>query len=67
MIAAVMAEAKEKMDKSVEAAKDDFSNVRTGRGEPRAVPEDPRRLLRQRRRRSRSSPACSTLEPARYS
>ena len=34
MIAAVMAEAKEKMDKSVEAAKDDFSNVRTGRANP---------------------------------
>ena len=31
MISDVLAEAKEKMHKSVEAAKDDFSNVRTGR------------------------------------
>ena len=34
MIADVMAEAKDKMGKSVEAAKDDFSNVRTGRANP---------------------------------
>ncbi|CAN5143810.1 ribosome recycling factor [soil metagenome] len=34
MISDVLTEAKEKMDKSVEAAKDDFSNVRTGRANP---------------------------------
>ncbi len=34
MIADVLAEAKDKMQKSVEAAKDDFSNVRTGRANP---------------------------------
>lgn len=34
MISDVLAEAKEKMHKSVEAAKDDFSNVRTGRANP---------------------------------
>ena len=34
MIADVMAEAKDKMHKSVEAAKDDFGNVRTGRANP---------------------------------
>jgi ribosome recycling factor len=34
MISDVLAEAKDKMQKSVEAAKDDFSNVRTGRANP---------------------------------
>ena len=34
MIADVLTEAKDKMRKSVEAAKDDFSNVRTGRANP---------------------------------
>ena len=34
MIADVLAEAKEKMSKSVDAAKDDFANVRTGRANP---------------------------------
>lgn len=34
MIADVLAEAKDKMQKSVEAAKDDFGNVRTGRANP---------------------------------
>ncbi|MCU1546554.1 MAG: ribosome recycling factor [Homoserinimonas sp.] len=34
MITDVLAEAKEKMSKSVEAAKDDFANVRTGRANP---------------------------------
>jgi ribosome recycling factor len=34
VISDVLAEAKDKMDKSVEAAKDDFSNVRTGRANP---------------------------------
>jgi ribosome recycling factor len=34
VISDVLAEAKEKMHKSVEAAKDDFSNVRTGRANP---------------------------------
>lgn len=34
MIADVMAEAKDKMQKSVEAAKEDFGNVRTGRANP---------------------------------
>ena len=34
MISDVLAEAREKMDKSVEAAKEDFSNVRTGRANP---------------------------------
>ncbi len=34
MISDVLAEAKDKMHKSVEAAKDDFSNVRTGRANP---------------------------------
>ena len=34
MIADVMAEARDKMNKSVEAAKDDFGNVRTGRANP---------------------------------
>lgn len=34
MISDVLAEAKDKMAKSVEAAKDDFSNVRTGRANP---------------------------------
>ena len=34
MIPEVLAEAKDKMHKSVEAAKDDFSNVRTGRANP---------------------------------
>lgn len=34
MISDVLAEAKDKMGKSVEAAKDDFSNVRTGRINP---------------------------------
>ncbi|MCU1421911.1 MAG: ribosome recycling factor [Microbacteriaceae bacterium] len=34
MIADVLAEAKEKMTKSVDAAKDDFANVRTGRANP---------------------------------
>ncbi|MET4703928.1 ribosome recycling factor [Frigoribacterium sp. UYMn621] len=34
MIFDVLAEAKDKMHKSVEAAKDDFSNVRTGRANP---------------------------------
>lgn len=34
MISDVLAEAKDKMTKSVEAAKDDFSNVRTGRANP---------------------------------
>lgn len=34
MISDVLAEAKEKMDKSVETAKDDFGNVRTGRANP---------------------------------
>jgi ribosome recycling factor len=34
VISDVIAEAKDKMHKSVEAAKDDFSNVRTGRANP---------------------------------
>ncbi|AWB89599.1 ribosome recycling factor [Salinibacterium hongtaonis] len=34
MISEVLAEAKDKMGKSVEAAKDDFANVRTGRANP---------------------------------
>ena len=34
MISDVLAEAKDKMHKSVEAAKDDFSTVRTGRANP---------------------------------
>lgn len=34
MIADVLAEARDKMHKSVEAAKDDFGNVRTGRANP---------------------------------
>jgi len=34
VIPEVLAEAKDKMHKSVEAAKDDFSNVRTGRANP---------------------------------
>ncbi len=34
MISDVLAEAREKMDKSVETAKDDFGNVRTGRANP---------------------------------
>jgi ribosome recycling factor len=34
VISDVLAEAKDKMSKSVEAAKDDFSNVRTGRANP---------------------------------
>jgi len=34
VIADVMAEAKDKMQKSVEAAKEDFGNVRTGRANP---------------------------------
>jgi ribosome recycling factor len=34
VISDVLAEAKDKMHKSVEAAKDDFSNVRTGRANP---------------------------------
>lgn len=34
MISDVLAEAKDKMSKSVEAAKDDFANVRTGRANP---------------------------------
>ncbi len=34
VISDVLAEAREKMHKSVEAAKDDFSNVRTGRANP---------------------------------
>ncbi|MET4782591.1 ribosome recycling factor [Glaciihabitans sp. UYNi722] len=34
MISDVLAEAKDKMHKSVEAAKDEFSNVRTGRANP---------------------------------
>jgi len=34
VISDVLAEAREKMDKSVEAAKEDFSNVRTGRANP---------------------------------
>ena len=34
MISDVLAEAKDKMAKSVEAAKDDFANVRTGRANP---------------------------------
>ena len=34
MISDVMAEAKDKMTKSLEAAKEDFSNVRTGRANP---------------------------------
>lgn len=34
MISEVLAEAKDKMGKSVEAAKDDFGNVRTGRANP---------------------------------
>lgn len=34
MISDVLAEAKDKMAKSVEAAKEDFSNVRTGRANP---------------------------------
>ncbi len=34
MITDVLAEAKEKMDKAVEAAKDDFATVRTGRANP---------------------------------
>ncbi|MEQ1735372.1 MAG: ribosome recycling factor [Rhodoglobus sp.] len=34
MITDVLAEAKEKMDKAVEAAKDDFGTVRTGRANP---------------------------------
>ncbi|MHB1172920.1 MAG: ribosome recycling factor [Lacisediminihabitans sp.] len=34
MISDVLAEAKDKMQKSVEAAKDDFANVRTGRANP---------------------------------
>jgi ribosome recycling factor len=34
VISDVLAEAKEKMHKSVESAKDDFSNVRTGRANP---------------------------------
>ena len=34
MITDVLAEAKDKMHKSVEAAKDDFGNVRTGRANP---------------------------------
>jgi ribosome recycling factor len=34
VIADVLAEAKEKMTKSVDAAKDDFANVRTGRANP---------------------------------
>lgn len=34
MISDVLAEAKEKMDKAVEAAKDDFGTVRTGRANP---------------------------------
>ena len=34
MISDVLAEAKEKMQKSLEAAKDDFANVRTGRANP---------------------------------
>ncbi|MCU1527622.1 MAG: ribosome recycling factor [Frondihabitans sp.] len=37
MISDVLAEAKDKMHKSVEAAKDDFSNVRTGRANPALV------------------------------
>ncbi|MBX3098791.1 MAG: ribosome recycling factor [Salinibacterium sp.] len=34
MISDVLAEAKEKMDKALEAAKDDFGTVRTGRANP---------------------------------
>ena len=34
MISDVLAEAKEKMSKAVEVAKDDFSGVRTGRANP---------------------------------
>ena len=34
MISDVLAEAQEKMQKSLEAAKDDFANVRTGRANP---------------------------------
>ena len=34
MISDVLAEAKEKMHKAVEVAKDDFSGVRTGRANP---------------------------------
>ena len=34
MISDVLAEAREKMQKSLEAAKDDFANVRTGRANP---------------------------------
>lgn len=34
MISEILAEAKEKMDKAVEATKDDFASVRTGRANP---------------------------------
>jgi ribosome recycling factor len=34
MISEIMAEAKDKMDKAVEATKDDFASVRTGRANP---------------------------------
>ena len=34
MIQAVLAEATEKMEKAVEAAKDDFGTIRTGRANP---------------------------------
>ena len=34
MIQAVLAEANEKMEKAVEAAKDDFGTIRTGRANP---------------------------------
>ena len=34
MISEIMAEAKDKMDKAVEATKEDFASVRTGRANP---------------------------------
>ena len=34
MISEILAEAKDKMDKAVEATKDDFASVRTGRANP---------------------------------
>ena len=54
MINEILNEADSKMDKSVEATREEFAAIRAGRAQPEHVQQDHRRLLRHRR------PRCSS-------
>ena len=66
MISDVLAEAKEKMRKAVEVAKDDFSGVRTGRANPRSSRSCSWTTTALRRRWG-SLPGCTTATRGRCS